>query len=122
MDTALSAATSLLYPKGLENVVLASRARHAETVEAAHEAGDAYLKRVRRPPVARFTALGMRSRSASLLGALATAWAQTRQVPRERDMAGGSAVRLCLSSPACPPTCQRLLHTAYSPEPCTPQT
>ena len=49
VDGALSAATSLLYPKGLENVVLASRARHAETVEAAHEARDAYLKRVRIP-------------------------------------------------------------------------
>ena len=52
MDGALSAATSLLYPKGLENVVLASRARHAETVEAAQEARDAYLKRVRHPPLA----------------------------------------------------------------------
>ena len=47
MDSALCAAQSVLYPKGLDNVVAASRAQHAATVEAAHEARDAYLKKVR---------------------------------------------------------------------------
>lgn len=46
VDSALSAAQSVLYPKGLDNVVAASRAQHAATVEAAHEARDAYLKKV----------------------------------------------------------------------------
>lgn len=46
VDSALSAAQSVLYPKGLDNVVVASRAQHAATVEAAHEARDAYLKKV----------------------------------------------------------------------------
>lgn len=46
VDSALSAAQSILYPKGLDNVVAASRVQHAATVEAAHEARDAYLKKV----------------------------------------------------------------------------
>ena len=50
VDNALSAATSLLYPKGLDGVVVASRQRHAQTVEAAHQARDAYIKKVPRPP------------------------------------------------------------------------
>jgi hypothetical protein len=50
VDSALSAASSLLYPKGLDGAVVASRARHAETVEAAHEAREAYLKKARSAP------------------------------------------------------------------------
>lgn len=46
VDTALTTAHSILFPKGLENVVAASRARHDATVEAAHEARVAYLKKV----------------------------------------------------------------------------
>jgi hypothetical protein len=46
VDSALCTAHNLLFPKGLESAMAASHARHDATVEAAHEARVAYLKKV----------------------------------------------------------------------------
>ena len=43
VDNALTAAQSVLFPKGLDTAVATSRQQHAANVEAANEAREAYL-------------------------------------------------------------------------------
>ena len=49
VDNALTAAQSVLFPKGLDTAVATSRQQHAANVEAANEAREAYLTKASLP-------------------------------------------------------------------------
>ena len=53
VDNALTAAQSVLFPKGLDTAVATSRQQHAANVEAANEAREAYLTKASLPSLDR---------------------------------------------------------------------